>query len=136
MSAATPAYTLATTVTRPYDDTVAAAREALAEQGFGVLTEIDVRATLAAKLGVEVAPQVILGACRPPLAHQALQIAPSVAALLPCNVVVRALDDATTLVEAIDPGAMTELAGPDLAPVADEARARITAALAALNPEE
>lgn len=130
-------YTLSTTLARPYDDTVADVRTALADQGFGVLTEIDIRATLAAKLGVDVAPQVILGACRPPLAHQALEIEPSVAALLPCNVVVRALDETTTVVEAIDPGTMTELVGPALAPVADEARARLTAALDALStPEE
>ena len=129
-------YTLATTVPRPYDDTVAAVRAALGEQGFGVLTEIDLRATLAAKLGVEVAPQVILGACRPPLAHLALEIEPSVAALLPCNVVVRALDETTTVVEAIDPATMTELVGPALAPVADEARTRLTAALAALTETE
>lgn len=129
-------YTLSTTLDRPYDETVDAVRVALADQGFGVLTEIDIRATLAAKLGVEVAPQVILGACRPPLAHQALQIEPSVAALLPCNVVVRAADDTTTVVEAIDPATMTELVGPALAPVADEARTRLSAALAALTQQE
>ena len=127
--------TLTTTLDRPYDVVVPEVRAALADQGFGVLTEIDIRATLAAKLGVDVPPQVILGACRPPLAHQALQIDPSIAAVLPCNVVVRALDDDTTLVEALDPEAMMGLAGPALAPVADEARTLLTAALAALTED-
>ena len=88
---------------RPHETAVADVRAALADQGFGVLTEIDLRATLAAKLGVEVAPQVILGAW-PPLAHRALEIDPSVATMLPCNVVVRAVDEDTTVVEAFDPG--------------------------------
>ena len=128
-------YTLTTTLERPYDEAVADVRAALADQGFGVLTEIDIRATLAAKLGVDVAPQVILGACRPPLAHRALEIDPSVASMLPCNVVVRALDDDTTVVEAFDPEAMTALAGEELAPVAEEARTLLTAALAALTED-
>jgi len=130
-----PGYTLATTLDRPYAETVDAVRGALAEQGFGVLTEIDIRATLAGKLGVDVAPQVILGACRPQLAHQALEIEPAVAAMLPCNVVVRALDDHTTRVEAFDPQAMVAMAGEALAPVATEAHSRLNAALAALNEE-
>ena len=83
--------TMRTTLAAPYDDAVLAVREALGDQGFGVLTEIDLRATLKTKLDVDVAPQVILGACRPQLAHRALEAAPSVAALLPCNVVVREL---------------------------------------------
>ena len=104
-------YTLTTTVHSPTTQTVAAVRAALADQGFGVLTEIDLRATLKAKLDVDVAPQVILGACRPPLAYAALQADPSIAALLPCNVVVRAIDDDTTLVEALDPDVMVGLTG-------------------------
>ena len=128
-------YTLSATLDRPYDEAVADVRAALADQGFGVLTEIDIRATLAAKLGVDVPPQVILGACRPPLAHRALEIEPSVATMLPCNVVVRAVDADTTVVEAFDPGAMTSLAGEELAPVAEEARTLLTAALAALDED-
>ena len=128
-------YTLSTTLDRPYDATVADVRAALAEQGFGILTEIDLKATLKAKLDVDVAPQVILGACRPQLAHQALGIDPSIAAVLPCNVVVRALDDATTVVEAFDPDAMTRLAGDAFCDVAADARLRLTAALAALSKE-
>jgi len=125
-------YTLSTTLTRPYDATVEAVRAALADQGFGILTEIDLQATLKAKLEVDVAPQVILGACRPQLAHEALGIDPSIAAVLPCNVVVRALDDQTTIVEAFDPDAMTQLAGEALRDVAADAKQRLTAALAAL----
>jgi len=125
-------YTLSTTLTRPYDATVEAVRAALADQGFGILTEIDLQATLKAKLEVDVAPQVILGACRPQLAHEALGIDPSIAAVLPCNVVVRALDDETTIVEAFDPDAMTQLAGEALRDVAADAKQRLTAALAAL----
>ena len=91
-----------------YDEAVARVREALAGQGFGVLTEIDVRATMKAKLDVDVPAQVILGACRPQLAHKAMTAAPAIAVLLPCNVVVR--DDAgTTVVETIDPDAMSRL---------------------------
>ncbi|MFT3873777.1 MAG: DUF302 domain-containing protein [Nocardioides sp.] len=125
-------YTLTATVDAAYDDAVVQVREALAEQGFGVLTEIDIQATLRAKLGVEVAPQVILGACRPPLAHAALQADPSIAALLPCNVVVRAAEQGV-VVEAIDPDAMMSLAGgPAVREVAADAKQRLTAALAAV----
>lgn len=103
-----------------------------------MLTEIDLRATLKQKLDVDAVPQVILGACRPQLAHRALEVEPSIAALLPCNVVVRALDDTTTLVEAFDPDAMISFAGGDAAgdalrSVATDARERLTAALAALE---
>jgi uncharacterized protein (DUF302 family) len=130
-------YTISATLTRPYAEAVAAVRTALGEQGFGVLTEIDLRATLKAKLDVDVAPQVILGACRPALAHEALQAEPSIAAVLPCNVVVRALDDETTVVEAFDPDAMMGLAdNVALHTVAVDAKARLTAALAALDAEE
>ena len=100
-------YTLSITTERPYEETVAAVREQLAEAGFGVLTEIDLKATLKTKLDVDVAPQIILGACRPELAHQALQAEPSIAALLPCNVVVRSVGETTTVVEAFDPAIMT-----------------------------
>jgi uncharacterized protein (DUF302 family) len=111
-----------------------ATRDALAVQGFGVLTEIDMQATLKAKLGVDIAPQVILGACRPPLAHAALQAEPSIGLLLPCNVVVRAVDDDHTRVETIDPAIMVSVTGnPDLQAVATEARARLTAALHSLQ---
>jgi uncharacterized protein (DUF302 family) len=129
-------YTLRTTVRRPYEDTVETVRGKLTAAGFGILTEIDLKATLKAKLDVDVVPQVILGACRPQLAHQALEADPSIAALLPCNVVVRAVDDASTIVEAFDPDAMMSLAGQSddtLRAVATDARQRLTAVLAALE---
>lgn len=129
-------YTLEATVRRPYGETVEAVRAELSAAGFGILTEIDLKATLKAKLDVDVAPQVILGACRPQLAHQALQADPSIAALLPCNVVVRAVDDTTTVVEAFDPDTMMSIAGDagdTLRAVATDARQRLTAALAALE---
>ncbi|MBN9609067.1 MAG: ABC transporter [Actinobacteria bacterium 69-20] len=127
-------YSMMVTVDTAYDDTVAATREALADNGFGVLTEIDVRATLKAKLDVDVPPQIILGACRPPLAHRAMQADPSIATLLPCNVVVREVAEGC-IVEAIDPTAMMSFAGESeaLADVAEDASARIRAALDSLT---
>lgn len=125
-------YTLATTVHKPFDEAVLAVREALGDQGFGVLTEIDIAWTLRTKLGVEVPPQVILGACRPQLAHQAIQQDPRVATLLPCNVVVRESADGVVEVEAFDPDAMVQLGGDAVRAVADDAGERLRAALAAL----
>ena len=118
-----------------YDDTVGRVTEALKDQGFGILTEIDVRQTLKDKLDVDIEPQVILGACNPGLAHRALEIDPRVAALLPCNVVVRT-ENGRTIVEALDPKLIAEIPdNPDLAPIAEEAGQRIQAALDALgNP--
>ncbi|MBF4767151.1 DUF302 domain-containing protein [Nocardioides agariphilus] len=125
-------YTMAVTLERPYDEVVPQVRAALADQGFGVLTEIDVRATMRAKLGIDVPDQVILGACRPELAHRALGAAPSIAALLPCNVTVRTTD-AGTVVEAVDPAVMSRLEdGAEINAVAAEARSRLSAALRAL----
>jgi uncharacterized protein (DUF302 family) len=125
-------YTMAVTLDQPYDDVVSRVKDALAEQGFGVLTEIDVRATMRAKLGIDVPDQVILGACRPELAHRALDAAPSVAALLPCNVTVRTTD-AGTVVEAVDPAVMSRLEdSAEIGAVANEARSRLSAALQAL----
>jgi uncharacterized protein (DUF302 family) len=113
----------------PFADAVPRVRQALQEQGFGVLTEIDVRATLHEKLGVDHEDHVILGACNPPLAHRALQVDRRIGLLLPCNVVVRADGDGT-LVEALDPQVMVTMAGnPALAPIADEAAQRLRAAL-------
>lgn len=127
-------YALSTTVDRPFQQTLAAVREALQQQGFGVLTEIDLKATLKAKLDVDVEPQVILGACRPPLAHAALQAEPSVGLLLPCNVVVRASGAESTVVEALDPATMVDLTGNEaLSDVATDAKGRLQAALEALT---
>jgi uncharacterized protein (DUF302 family) len=130
-------YTLTAELAKPYAAALEATRAALAEQGFGILTEIDLKATLKAKLDVDVAPQVILGACRPALAYEALTAEPSIAAVLPCHVVVRAVDDRTTIVEAFDPDAMMGLADNDaLRTVAADAKQRITAALASLDSRE
>lgn len=133
-------YTLGSTIELPYEQAVTAVRDALADQGFGIITEIDLAATLHAKIGVTVAPQVILGACRPQLAYEALQADASIATVLPCNVVVRSVDDRTSVVEAFDPRAMTALAGGDAAheahgaleTVAADARERLVAMLASL----
>lgn len=125
-------YALTTTISLPFTETVERTRTALAGQGFGILTEIDVAATLKAKLGVDLPPQVILGACNPPLAHRALQADASIGLLLPCNVVVREAGG-RTVVEALDPQVMVQLTGEAaLAPVADEAARRLVAALEAL----
>lgn len=133
-------FTVGVDVPAGYDETVAATRAALADQGFGILTEIDLQATMKAKLDVDISPQVILGACRPELAHRALEANPAIAALLPCNVVVRAADAHTTRVEAFDPHVMMSMVPADavdatLSEVADDARTRLEAALAALTTQ-
>ena len=127
-------YALSTTVNQPFDVTLTATRQALADQGFGILTEIDLTATLQKKLGAEIAPQVILGACNPPSAYAALQAEQSIGVLLPCNVVVRSLDASTTIVEAIDPQTMHQLTGNDaMRSVADRVGGMLRAALDSLG---
>ena len=121
------------TLDAPFGEAVGRVRAALAGQGFGVLTEIDVTATMQAKLGEQMEDYVILGACNPPFAHQALGIDRSLGLLLPCNIVVRAADGGT-VVEALDPQVMVTLTGrPELKPVADEVSRRLAAALAELS---
>jgi len=120
------------TLDRSYAETVARVRAALLEQGFGVLTEIDVTATMQAKLGKHIEDYLILGACNPPLAYQALDVERSLGLMLPCNVVVRAAD-AGTVVEILDPHTMVSLTDrPELRPVADEATRRLDTVLASL----
>ncbi|MEO6956312.1 MAG: DUF302 domain-containing protein [Antricoccus sp.] len=127
-------YALSATVNQPFAVTVQATRDALADQGFGILTEIDLTATLKAKIGADIAPQVILGACRPPLAYAAVQAEPSIGVLLPCNVVVRAVDKQRTVVEAMDPLIMVTLTGNEnLSDVAADARDRLSRAFALLT---
>ena len=112
---------------------IEAATAALKAEGFGVLTTIDVRATLKQRLGADVAPYVILGACNPPLAHRALDAEPEIGLLLPCTVVVYAGADGQTTVSAVDPEAMFGLVRrDDLAPVAAEVAAKLQRALAAI----
>ena len=111
------------------DTAIETVTDALKEQGFGVLTRIDIQDTLKQKLDIDVDPQVILGACNPQLAHQALKADPRVAALLPCNVVVRT-EAGRTVVEALDPNLIAVIPDNDaLRPVADDAGTRIRAAL-------
>jgi len=126
-------FTLTAAIPRPFPEAVDRVRDALADQGFGIITEIDLSATLKAKLGVDVPEQLILGACRPELAHRALVADPSIAAMLPCNVVVRAVDEETSAVEAFDPSFMADLGGDAVRVVADDAGERIRAALASLG---
>jgi len=129
MSQADSSYTLSTTTELAFTDAVARVREELTEQGFGVLCEIDVQATLKAKLGVEREPYLILGACNPPLAHAALQAEPELGALLPCNVVVY-VQDGQTHISAIDAERMLSIVGNDqLADTASEVRQRLGAVI-------
>jgi uncharacterized protein (DUF302 family) len=134
-------YTHTVTVPLSWSDAVERTREALAGQGFGILSEINVRATFEAKLGAEAADAlgdyVILGACNPALASRALAAEPDLGALLPCNVVVRRGKDAeVTTIQAIDPQTMVQLSGsPEVRDVANDADARLRAALAALEAQ-
>jgi uncharacterized protein (DUF302 family) len=118
-------YTFAVRSDSGFDDVVARVTAALGDEGFGVLTTIDVRATMKEKLDVDYPPYRILGACNPPLAHQALTADPSIGALLPCNVVVRDAGD-DVVVEFMDPMAVLGLVGhPDVAELASEVRSRL-----------
>jgi len=129
------AYGFGTVVNLPYEQAIERTRAALKEQGFGILTEIDVKATMKAKLDADFRPYVILGACNPPLAHRALSADLGIGLLLPCNVVVYDNLDGTSSVEAMDPQAALSLVGdnPDIAEVAREAGTRLRAALDRLN---
>jgi uncharacterized protein (DUF302 family) len=127
---------LATTMRTSYEDAVARTRDALEQQGFGVLTEIDVKATLKEKLGEDMEDYLILGACNPPLAHRAVNVHRQIGLLLPCNVVVRAdsTDANTMIVEAMDPQVLVEVTQePALGEVADEVRARLQAVIDSLG---
>jgi uncharacterized protein (DUF302 family) len=125
-------YAITRTVDAPFAETVDRVTAALAAEGFGVLTTIDVKATLHAKLGVEVGEYTILGACNPNLAHRGLGIEPDLGVLLPCNVIVRS-DGQTTVVSAMEPlAAMRLAANPELEPLAAEARERIERAVSAI----
>ena len=129
--ARTPRYALTRQVELSYEEAVQRITEALKTQGFGILTEIDVKATLKKKLDKDFTKYVILGACNPVLAYQALSDDPAIGLLLPCNVTVYE-DPASgkVLVSILDPGTMVEVTGrKELEPVAQEARARLQAAL-------
>lgn len=127
---------LSTKLHTTFDEAVRRTREALADHGFGVLTEIDVKATLKAKLGEDMEEYLILGACNPPLAHRAINIDRQIGLLLPCNVVVRADPEAdgTVLIEAMDPQLLVDVSGEaELRPLADEVATKLQAAIDSLG---
>jgi uncharacterized protein (DUF302 family) len=129
MTTTTTSYAITRDLDQPFDEVVARIREELVTEGFGVLTEIDVRATLKQKLDLDVEPYLILGACNPVLASKGLAIEPDLGVLLPCNVVVRR-HGGYTHVAAMEPISALRLAGnPELEPLAAEAQARITRAV-------
>lgn len=126
-------YGFGTTLRKPYDEVVPRVKEALKAEGFGVLTEIDVRQILREKLGAEMEPYLILGACNPVLAHRALEVEPEIGLLLPCNVVVRAVEGGCR-VEIADPKAMLGIVGNEqLDAIAEEAKQRLQRAIATLG---
>ncbi len=121
------------TIDLTYEAAVAKVEDALRREGFGVLTRIDVKATMKEKLGADVAPYVILGACNPPLAHRALTTEPEIGLMLPCNVVVRALPGGRVRVEAINAEAMASLfPKADLAAVSHEVGERLARVIASM----
>ena len=126
-------YAFGKNVATSYEETLQRATAALAAEGFGVLTEIDVQATLKKKLNLERPPYKILGACNPQFAARALEIEPQIGALLPCNVIVRKDDGGKTVVEFMDPNAVLQLVGrPEIGTIAAEVRARLERVMAAL----
>ncbi len=126
-------YYFAKIIEAPFDEVVAKTREALAREGFGVITEIDVRQVFRAKIGVDFRPYLILGACNPKMAHEALQVEDKIGTMLPCNVVLQDLGGGRTEVAAIDPVASMKAVGnPDLTAKADLIGEKLRAALAHL----
>jgi uncharacterized protein (DUF302 family) len=127
-------YGFTTTLETDFDAAVERVTAALKAEGFGVLTDIDVRATLKQKLGVEFGAYRILGACNPPLAHQALQAEPDIGLLLPCNVIVRQAGPGRIVVGFLDPMIMVDLVGkPGMQAIAQDARARLDRACQSLG---
>lgn len=128
-------YYIARTSTRPFDTVVADVIERLKAEGFGVLTDIDVQATLKTKIGAEMPKYRILGACNPKFAHEALKLEDKLGVLLPCNVIVRETADGKVEVASVDPvTAMERTGNPALAPTAEEVRRRLASAIGAVAP--
>jgi uncharacterized protein (DUF302 family) len=128
-------YYIATTVAQPFDDVVSEVIELLEAEGFGVLTDIDVRAALKSKIGAEIACYRILGACNPSLAHEALNIEDKLGVLLPCNVIVQETADRRVEVASVDPvGVMERTANPALARIALEVRSRLARVVDGITP--
>ena len=128
-------YSIRKVVSLPYETAVEKTKEALAQQGFGVLSEIDMKAKLKEKLNVDYKRYVILGACNPPLAYKALQADPEIGLLLPCNVIVYETGSGESVVSAVDPNSMLGIVGdnPAVAEVARDARQRLEKAIAAIS---
>jgi len=123
-------YGFGRTLDIPYDEAVVLTRAALKKQGFGIMSEIDVRAKMAENLGVDFPPYIILGACNPPLAHQVLTVEPNIGLLLPCNVIVYTLEGGQTRVMAMDPVVALELvANPKVDEIACQVRSLLEKAL-------
>lgn len=119
-------YSFSTTFDGSYEDAVTRATEELAKEGFGVLTEIDVKATLKKKLDIDRRPYIILGACNPVLANQALNAEPDIGVLLPCNVIVREEEDGSITVAFMDPQSVLQLVERDeVTPLATEVKSRL-----------
>ena len=130
---AVPEYAIGATLAAPYDQVVPLVKEALKDEGFGVMSEIDVRAAFKEKLGVERGKYLIIGACNPPLAHKALEAEPDLGLFLPCNVIVYEAPDGTH-VSAIDPQSMLgSIRNPVLDQIADEVKRRFTRVIADLG---
>jgi uncharacterized protein (DUF302 family) len=127
-------YYFSTVIGNPFDQVVSDVTEALKKEGFGVLTDIDVKATMKKKLDVELKKYRILGACNPKFAYQALQKEDKIGTMLPCNVIVQELADGSIEVAAIDPiASMQAVQNPDLKEVADEVREKLQSVISSLN---
>jgi len=124
-------YGIRTIVSLPFDEAVAKTKEVLQEQGFGVLSEIDMQAKLKEKVGADIGRYLILGACNPPLAHKAVQAEPEIGLLLPCNVIVYENQSGQTVVSAVDPEGMMMVVGynPNVVEVGQDAKKRLTAVI-------
>lgn len=122
-------YGFATTLKIPFDDAIVKVTEALKQEGFGVLTDIDVKSTLKSKMNLDMRPYRILGACNPPFAHRAIEAEPDIGLLLPCNVVVREEENGDITVSFMDPEAVLELVGKaEMKDIAMEVKARLVRA--------